>query len=167
MDIHTVGGLSTFSCSSGMGLYMGYVSTEPETAKRDGKVETQILNEWAIEQYHILLQQGLTDSDKLWLPYNLCSFDIDMCDILMVYFANKSNLFSADLNSLLSLIAKGAKLVFAISPYGNDDRIDTYTDRERSISMLNDNEYLFIPCTNSSFLNTEVKDNSYLTLLVV
>ena len=41
---------------------MGYVSTEPETAKRDGKVETQILNEWAIEQYHILLQQGLTDS---------------------------------------------------------------------------------------------------------
>ena len=83
----------------------------------------------------------------------------------MVYFANKSNLFSADLNSLLSLIAKGAKLVFAISPYGNDDRIDTYTDRERSISMLNDNEYLFIPCTNSSFLNTEVKDNSYFNII--
>ena len=165
MDIHTVGGLSTFSCSSGMGVYMGYVSTEPETAKRDGKVETQILNEWAIEQYHILLQQGLTDNDKLWLPYNLCSFDIDMCDILMVCFANKSNLLFTDLNSLLSLIANGAKLVFAISPYGNDDRIDTYTDRERSISMLNDNEYLFIPCTNSGFLNTEVKDNSYFNII--
>lgn len=65
-----------------------------------------------------------------------------MCDILMVYFANKSNLFSADLKSLLSLIAKGANLVFAIAPHGDDDRIDTYTDRERSINMLNENEYL-------------------------
>ena len=165
MSIRTVGGLSTFSGDSGMGLYMGYISTEPETARRDGKFDTKILNEWVIEQYDILLKQGLTDSDKLWLPYNLCNFDIDMCDILMVYFANKSSLFSADLKSLLSLIAKGANLVFAIAPHGDDDRIDTYTDRERSINMLNENEYLFIPCTNSSFLNTEVKDNSYFNII--
>lgn len=165
MSIRTVGGLSTFSGDSGMGLYMGYISTEPETARRDGKFDTKILNEWVIEQYDILLKQGLTDSDKLWLPYNLCNFDIDMCDILMVYFANKSSLFSADLKSLLSLLAKGANLVFAIAPHGDDDRIDTYTDRERSINMLNENEYLFIPCTNSSFLNTEVKDNSYFNII--
>ncbi|SCI62202.1 Uncharacterised protein [uncultured Bacteroides sp.] len=165
MSIRTVGGLSTFSSDSGMGLYIGYISTEPETAKRDGKFETRILNEWVIEQYNILLQQGLTNKDKLWLPYNLCSFDIDMCDILMVYFANKSNLFSTDLKSLLSLIAKGSKLVFAIAPHGDDDRIDTYTDRERSLNMLNDNEYLFIPCTLSDFLSTEIKDNCYFNII--
>lgn len=159
MSIRTVGGLSTFSSDSGMGLYMGYISTEPDTAKRDGKFDTKILNEWVIEQYNILFQQGLTDSDKLWLPYNLCNFNIDMCDILKVYFANKSDTFFTDLKSLLSLIAKGANVVFAISPYGDDDRIDTYTDRERSIKMLNDNEYLFIPCTNSSFLNTKVNND--------
>ena len=165
MSIRTVGGLSTFSSDSGMGLYMGYISTEPDTAKRDGKFDTKILNEWVIEQYNILFQQGLTDSDKLWLPYNLCNFNIDMCDILKVYFANKSDTFFTDLKSLLSLIAKGANVVFAISPYGDDDRIDTYTDRERSIKMLNDNEYLFIPCTNSSFLNTKVNDDSSFNII--
>lgn len=165
MSIRTVGGLSTFSGDSGMGLYMGYISTEPDTARRDGKFDTKILNEWVIEQYDILLKQGLTDSDKLWLPYNLCNFDIDMCDILMVYFANKSSLFSADLKSLLSLIAKGANLVFAIAPHGDDDRIDTYTDRERSINMLNENEYLFIPCTFSDFLSTKIKDNCYFNII--
>ena len=117
MSIRTVGGLSTFSSESGMGLYMGYVSTKPETAKRDGKFETKILNEWIKEQYDILLQQGLTDSDKLWLPYNLCSFDIDMSDILIVHFANKFKFFSSNLKSLLSWVAQGGKLVFAISPY--------------------------------------------------
>ena len=165
MSIRTVGGLSTFSGDSGMGLYMGYISTEPDTARRDGKFDTKILNEWVIEQYDILLKQGLTDSDKLWLPYNLCNFDIDMCDILMVYFANKSSLFSADLKSLLSLIAKGANLVFAIAPHGDDDRIDIYTDRERSINMLNENEYLFIPCTFSDFLSTKIKDNCYFNII--
>lgn len=165
MDIHTVGGLSTFSGSSGMGLYIGYISTEPETAKRDGKLENNILNNWVIEQYNILLQQGLTDSDKLWLPYNLCSFNIDMCDILKIQFANKFNHYLGDLKSLLLLIAQGSKLVFAISPYGDDDRIDTYTDRERSIDMLYDNEYLFIPYTNSSFLNTNVEDNSCFNII--
>lgn len=165
MDIHTVGGLSTFSHDSGMGFYMGYVATKPETAKRDGKFETKMLNDWAIEQYHILLEKGLTDRDRLWLPYNLCSFDIDMCDILKIYVVNKSNLLILDLKSILSLIASGAKLVFAISPYGDDDRIDTYTDRERSINMLSDNEYLFIPCTNSSFLNTKVNDDSSFNII--
>lgn len=165
MSIRTVGGLSTFSGDSGMGLYMGYISTEPDTARRDGKFDTKILNEWVIEQYDILLKQGLTDSDKLWLPYNLCNFDIDMCDILMVYFANKSSLFSADLKSLLLLIAKGANLVFAIAPHGDDDRIDTYTDRERSINMLNENEYLFIPCTFSDFLSTKIKDKCYFNII--
>lgn len=63
------------------------------------------------------------------------------------------------------MIASGAKLVFAISPYGDDDRIDTYTDRERSINMLSDNEYLFIPCTNSSFLNTKVNDDSSFNII--
>lgn len=165
MSIRTVGGLSTFSSDSGMGLYMGYILTEPDTARRDGKFDTKILNEWVIEQYNILLQQGLTDSDKLWLPYNLCRFDIDMCDILKIYVIDKSNLLILDLKSLLSLIAIGAKLVFAISPYGDDDRIDTYTDRERSITMLSDNEYLFIPCTNSSFLNTKVNDDSCFNII--
>lgn len=165
MSIRTVGGLSTFSGESGMGLYMGYISTKPETARRDGKFETKILNEWVKEQYNILLQQGLTDSDKLWLPYNLCNFDIDMSDVLMAYFANKYGTFSSDLKSLLSLVTQGVKLVFAISPYGDDDRIDTYTDRERSINMLNDNECLFIPCTNSSFLNTKLNDNTYFNII--
>ena len=166
MSIRTVGGLSTFSSDSGMGLYMGYILTEPDTARRDGKFDTKILNEWVIEQYNILLQQGLTDIDKLWLPYNLCRFDIDMCDILKIYVIDKSNSsLILDLKSLLSLIAIGAKLVFAISPYGDDDRIDTYTDRERSITMLSDNEYLFIPCTNSSFLNTKVNDDSCFNII--
>lgn len=126
-----------------------------------------MLNEWAIEQYDILLQRGLSDSDKLWLPYYLCVFNIDMADILKIYFANKSKLFSADLRSILSQIARGDKLVFAIAPHGNDDRIDWYTDRERSINMLNDNEYLFIPCTNSGFLNTEIKENVHSNIIVV
>jgi len=31
--------------------------------------------------------------------------------------------------------------------------------------MLNDNECLFIPCTNSSFLNTKLNDNSYFNII--
>lgn len=41
MNIRTVGGLSTFSGGSGMGLYMGYISTEPDTARRDGKFDAK------------------------------------------------------------------------------------------------------------------------------
>ena len=63
------------------------------------------------------------------------------------------------------MIAKGANLVFAIAPHGDDDRIDTYTDRERSINMLNENEYLFIPCTFSDFLSTKIKDNCYFNII--
>lgn len=161
LDIHTVGGLSTFTHDSRMGLFMGYISEKPETAKRDGRFTTKILNEWAIEQYDILLQQGLTDIDKIWLPYNLCDFEIDMCDVMKTYFVNnKFNYFTYDLKELILLLNNGSKLVFAISPYGNDERIDSYTDRGRSIAKLDNNEYLFIPCTNSSFLNTEIKDNN-------
>jgi hypothetical protein len=153
LDILSVGGLTTFTHSSSMGDFIGHISVDPDTAKRDGRLNKEYLKDWAIEQYQLLLNKGLTQKDLMWLPYIVSKYGIDMSSILLLVLRDKQKkIHIVNIQTLLSLVSCGKSIVFALSDF-SQERIDTYTDIERTLSLLTDNELLFIPVCNSDFLN--------------
>ncbi len=62
---------------------------------------------------------------------------------------------------LIELKDKKLKLLFPLSRYSMNDRIENYLDYERTRVMMGENELLFVVETNCSFLNTEEEDNAF------
>lgn len=156
LGLITVGGLDADNYSSGNYDFMGYVLTNPTTAKREGELLslTKIMSSWANEQYKILLEQGLSDLDRLKLPYIICKYEIDMKDEMYIRFYNKDHSArQANITNVLIHLKKYKhKLILPLS--GTDNyRISSYTDFDRTLKMLGDDEYLFIPEMNSNFLD--------------
>ena len=153
MDVLAVGGLTTFIHNGSMGDFLGYISVEPDTARRDGHLNIDLLKDWAAEQYQILYTKGFTTNDLLWLPYIVSKYGIDMSNIMLVKLRTKKNkISSVDISTLLSFVKSGFKIIFPLSDF-SQDRIDVYTDIERTLSMLSENELLFVPTMHSDFLN--------------
>jgi len=160
-DVTTIGGLSNFTHQNGSGEFLGYLLAEPETAKRDGYVTEICKVDWAKEQYKILTKQGLTDKDKLRLPYILGKYSIDMTDVMRINVYSKidQRVLTGELNEFLNLLkVKGMKLVLPLSSFGFNNRIENYLDYERTIAKMEADELLLIVETNSNFLDLEDPD---------
>lgn len=158
MGLTSIGGLDTGVHNSGMEDFIGVVFSEPNSAKRDPKSPKEHMIGWMKEQYSALVAKGLTDMDRLFLPYIVSSYGIDMKDKLFIRIINKEKDSVVDLAQLLKLLKKeDSRLVFPISSY-NKDRVNTYIDLERTLKKLKDNDYLFYPENNTDFLNLKEDD---------
>lgn len=162
-DVTTVGGLSTFGHANNDAEFLGCILVEPNTAKRDGNSKKIDKIEWAKEQYSLLCKNGLSEIDRLRLPYILGQYSIDMTNSMLVRVVNKvGKVFLIQLKDLLlELKDKKLKLIFPLSSYGKDNRIENYLDYERTRTMMSENELLFVVETNSNFLNTEEEDKDF------
>ena len=156
-EVTTVGGLSTMSGARSNAEYLGCMFAEPDTAKRDGYLDNSYKKEWAQEQYAILQKEGLTEEDKLYLPYRLGKYDINMTDSMyVIIYTKKGDGMCAKFKDILQLLKdQKEKLVIPISDF-DDKRIEYYLDYQRSIEKLKDDEYLFCTMENSNFLNLEL-----------
>jgi hypothetical protein len=149
-----VGGLSNINNHSDSSDYIGYLVSEPETAKRESNVEIIDRTQWAKEQYEILCDSGLTDDDKIYLPYVMGKYGIDMIDNMKILVMNsKMKYICVDLKEMLGILRNcNMKLIVGISSLiGN--RAEFYLDRHRSAEKLEDFELLFIPIRNSGFID--------------
>ena len=156
LGVLTIGGLDADSPNHGNKDFMGYISTSAITAKRDSDHLnlTEVMKEWANEQYKILIKQGLTEKDKFNLPYIVCKYGIDMTDELKIHIYDNNRMLRQDnLKTLLKhLKIKKYKLVLPLSDY-DENRISAYVDYERTFKLIHDNEYLFKHEINNEFLN--------------
>lgn len=166
--ISTVGGLSDFSYSSTGDDFIGVVFAEPNTARRDGKIQNITKSIWAKEQYEILRSKGLSFEDRLFLPYLLGKYEIDLTeDMLIRYYDNQTNITSASLKeTLFHLKSNKVKLVLPLTNWSAQPRIENYLDYERSTKLLTEDEILFIVELNSSFLNIDTSDGSFPNTLI-
>lgn len=162
-DVTTVGGLSTLSHASGDAEFLGCIIAEPNTAKRDGNVKKIDKKEWAVEQYSLLCKNGLSEIDRLRLPYVLGQYNIDMTDNMLVRIISKmGKVLLFQLKDLLVHAKKNKlKILFALSSYSMSDRIENYLDYERSREMMSEDELLFVVETNCNFLNIKEDDKEF------
>ena len=86
-----------------------------------------------------------------------------MTNIMLVRVVNKGGeVFLIQLKDLLfELKDKKLKLIFPLSSYSANDRIENYLDYERTREMMSENELLFVVETNCIFLNTEEEDKDF------
>ena len=162
-DVTTIGGLSNFSHRSDNGEFLGCMFAEPSTAKRDGIVSKDVRTEWAKEQYELLLKQGLTETDRIRLPYELGKYGIDMTNDMLVRFVNKRGqlLTSSLLNMVLLSKTQSLKLLFPQSDLSQTNRIENYLDYERTIKFMDQDHLVFFVESNSDFLNTATLDSVF------
>lgn len=161
--VRTIGGLSNPSYDDNNEDFLGYLLAEPDTARRTGKVNSIVKADWAKEQYSILLQQGLSAEDKLYLPYILGKYGIDMTEEMMICICDKSGKkFQKKLKDLLcDMKVLKKKLILPLSHYLNDKRIDNYLDYERSLKLMSENELLFVVSRNSDFLDIKERNETF------
>lgn len=161
-SVTTIGGLATFDRYGGGTELLGCIFAEPLTAKRDVDTSNICKNDWVKEQYTILCQQGLTEEDKLYLPYIVGQYGVDMTDVMTVRVANNNiGVLTIELHNLLQLLKKCQwKLVLPLSSF-SDNRLENYLDYERTRSVMNADELLFIVEKNSNFLNIIDSDSNF------
>lgn len=163
-DVQTVGGLSTFGHSSDNGDYLGCLILEPDTAKRDGNVQSIDMSEWAKDQLNILHQDNLNTQDKLYFPYILGKYNIDLSSEMLVRVFDKSqnNIKMISLSDLLKYMYKNQKqLILPLSSVSKEFRIEHYIDYSKSMDKLHNNELLFISERNSGFLCIDSSSESF------
>lgn len=152
--VTTVGGLSNYGTGSTNTEFIGFLNTDPQTAKRDGNMNDLDLTEWAHDQYEILCHIGLSDLDKLRLPYVVGKYDIDMTNDMLLRFFIGSRLFVQNLNELLLMMKMtNLKLVLPLSRLSDNNRLENYIDYQRSFDKLQANEILICVEDNSGFLS--------------
>lgn len=160
-DIKTIGGLANFSAHSGHSEYIGCLSAEPATAKRDIAITNDCKTDWVKEQYDILCQQGLTENDKLYLPYVVGHYGIDMTELIQVRVISHSlRIQTLSLhNLLLQLKEYSWKLILPLSSW-SENRLENQLDYSRTMQMLTSEEVLFIVEKNSGFLSVIDPDSA-------
>lgn len=162
LGVLTIGGLDAKNVNNGSEDFIGYISTTAVTAKRDGDqlVLTEMMKGWAKEQYELLVKRGLSNIDRLKLPYIVNKYGINMTNELYVrFFDRNSQIWQTDLEKLLIILKTNKhRLILPLLDY-DDNRISTYIDYERTIKLINNKEYLFIPEINSNFLNIKETEN--------
>lgn len=90
-DIETVDGLANIDSGGIDRDYLGVLINKPITAKRETNEEHFDRTKWANEQYEIICKNGLMDEDKLFLPYVLGKYAIDMTDVMAIKVMNKKD----------------------------------------------------------------------------
>lgn len=153
-SIKTVGGLNDYTTSSHSDDYLGIVFAEPKTVKRDGEIVTDSKTIWAKQQYDELCKSGLSIVDKLYLPYQLGKYGIDMTEELLVrVYDYKGKQYILPLKDLLfSVNEKKCVLVIPVASW-TENYVEVHMDNDKSYKMLSSNELLFVPDSNSSYLS--------------
>lgn len=161
-DVYTVGGLANIRGGSDSGDFIGCIINEPITARREVNEEKIDRTDWAKEQYEILCKQGLSNNDRLLLPYVVGKYGIDMTDEMQLSVMVNGKIFIRYLKSLIMEIAQNhKKLVIALSSLIGKDRADNYLDAYRSAQIIDNDEVLFIPARNSGFLSVKEDDDAF------
>lgn len=159
-DVTTVGGLANFNLHSGNGEFLGCVFSEPATAKREASIASVYKSDWIKEQYEILCQQGLTEDDKLYLPYIVGQYGIDMTDVMNVRIIFGGHIHTITLSGLfLRLKNFRQKLILPLSSW-SENRLENHLDYDRTLQMMNSDEFLFVIEQNSSFLDIIDSDSN-------
>ena len=156
-DVTTIGGLSNSSSGSSNAEFLGCIITNPVTARRESDLSSLDLTEWAKEQYQLLIDKGLNEQDRLYLPYILYKYDIDMIQTMIIRIISKRfEIISQTIPALLDLMRqRGLRLVFALSNWIDSPRIENYLNYQSSAPLLHENERLFIVEKNSGFLELD------------
>lgn len=160
-DIKTIGGLANFNMHSGDGDFLGCIFAEPTTAKREASIASVYKSDWIKEQYEILCQQGLTEEDKLHLPYIVGQYGIDMTDVMKVHIISSWQIHTITLSDLLLQLKNyEQKLILPLSSWF-ENRLENHLDYVRTLQMMNSDELLFVIEKNGSFLNTISSDSNF------
>ena len=142
---------------------------ETDTARREAKAENINLSKWANEQLCILKRDSLSDNDRLYLPYILVKYGIDITDDMLIYVYDGGNrkLSSHNLKELIvNLAGANKKFIIGLSSFIKNSRAEIYLDFERSTQQLSKDEMLFFPLMNSEFLCVSQDDTSLHTNLM-
>ena len=160
-DVTTIGGLDTFSHSIDS-EFLGCIIAEADTAKRDGNIKIFDKTDWVNEQYKLLYEEGLSEVDKLRLPYVVGKYGIDMTDAMLVRVVDKKLVYLLGMNELMNvLLQQNKKLVLPLSNMGQNERMENYLDYERTRNMLGTNELLYVVEQNSNYLNVKEDDEDF------
>lgn len=167
--ISTVGGLSNIGDVNDDSDYIGCLIYETDTARREAKAGNINLSKWANEQLCILKENSLSDVDRLYLPYILVKYRIDITDDMLIYVFDGGNreYSSHNLKELIvNLAGANKKFIIGLSSFTKNSRAESYLDRERSTQQLSKDEMLFVPLMNSEFLCVSQDDTSLHTNLM-
>ncbi len=163
-DVSTVGGLSNLANGADNKDYMGCMICQPITAKRETTEESFDKSAWANEQYNILCARGLTNEDKLFLPYYLGKYNIDMTDdmFLSVLDTSGKNVCMIEIKQLIKdILNSNKKLIIGLSNILGNDRAEIYIDTFRTSINLTKQDILFVPVKNSGFLSVKTNDKEF------
>lgn len=162
-DVSTIGGLASVSGGSDNGDYIGCLINEPITASREQNEGRLDRTEWAREQYRLLCEEGLSDRDKMYLPYTVGKYGIDMTELMWLTFLTHENrLLTCRLKQLImNLVNNNRKFVIGLSSLMGKERVEIYLDTYRSAQILSKDEVLFVPVRNSGFLSVKENDDDF------
>lgn len=160
--VTTIGGLSNLSNGGESEEILGVLFAEPDTAKRDGNVSLVDKTEWVREQYSSLIEQGLTVYDNLYLPYVIGRYGIDITEKIIISIYENREKKIVKLKDLLLYLKKTKKeLVFILSNWCNDERIEVYVDERYAIDSMLENQILFCVSKNTGFLSIKEHDEGF------
>lgn len=165
-DVSTVGGLANAGGGTNNGDYIGCLISEAITAKRDTDEGSIDRTQWAKEQVDLLCEKELSESDKLYLPYVVGKYGIDMTDVMNIsfmdnHYANKRTVFCGLKDLIKRISVEKKRLMIGLSSLGNTNRAENYLDIYRASQQLGNEEVLFVPVKNSAFLSIEENDSAF------
>ena len=163
-EVLTVGGLSNVGAGSNNSEYIGCLLSDPNTARRDANEGSIDRSEWAVDQLRILYSDTVSDYDRLFLPYIVGKYGIDMTNDMMISILDKDcdKVLMYRFKELLVNMAKhNKKLIIGLSTIIGHDRAENYLDTYRSAQQLEKDEVLFVPVMNSGFLSVKHDDKEY------
>lgn len=169
LGVETVGGLTTFNRPHDVGGYIGCFIAKPETARRNAISSESGLRDWAINQLKILLDDKDTNYlDLLFLPYAASKYKIDISNYTYIIYCRSAKEIREIIrleDLITNLTNKDETLVFIMSSISERYRVSNLIDSGRYFSNVKDNEWLFIPVENSSFLELEENNSLEYTIL--
>lgn len=172
----TVGGLLTGFHSRTGEHWIGILDKTPKGAKREGesfKTSSTMLKDWVetqVAELGDIIYKDVGVRFRLQLAMHF--FKTDPSKIAVACCIQKIPRIQQivySINDLVSLLAKGKKLIFVDSTITsrkeNEGHGDVYLDFSRVTALLNENELLYYPLMNSGFLtykiNEGVPENNY------
>lgn len=161
----TVGGLLTGFHSRSGEHWLGVLEKYPGGAKRSGgefRASKEILKEWVKTQLALLPLEVVS---SLWTRFRLQLvmnyFRTDPKDIAVAYCMLSKKEYIMPLELLVNYLAQGKKLVFLDSDFvsnkENEGHGDSYFDKNQVASLLQEDEILYLPLMNSSFLSYKLE----------
>lgn len=163
----TIGGLLTGFHSRSSENWMGFLDTNPNSAKRDGgkfRASDDEIEEWVNKQLKLLdVANSKELVVRLRLQIAMQVFKVDPIDIAVAYCMDNSGAFYLmTLDLLVQNLVAGLKLIFVDAHYfsssEDDGHGDSYIAPNDLKTNLKKDELLYVPVLNSGFLTYKLID---------